>query len=258
MRAHLITCTGDRPDAFALCTMWVQRWRSLIESWIVVDDGITPTPAPDWANYIRRTPKFSEHYVGGMDREPNSLAKNLLTALDNLEAKETDAVFFIEDDDYYRADYLPTMLRELRARESSCDILGQIPASYYNIRTQQYRVFRNNDHASLCQTGFKCGFVRALFHRIAEQCNSEGATDLDLKLYKRAHKRQIAVSFLKQTSQVVGIKGMPGRKGIGIGHRLHSDWDRDNEYFAILRQWLGDDFMYYVPFLGSAQADLLL
>jgi len=43
----------------------------------------------------------------------------------------------------------------------------------------------------------------------------------------------------------VGIKGLPGRSGIGMGHRAEIRMTPDPE-FVKLKELIGDDYMYYL------------
>jgi hypothetical protein len=49
---------------------------------------------------------------------------------------------------------------------------------------------------------------------------------------------------IHDTNTVVGIKGLPGRKGLGLGHRPDHRFTPDPD-FAKLREWIGADAEHY-------------
>jgi hypothetical protein len=54
---------------------------------------------------------------------------------------------------------------------------------------------------------------------------------------------------------VVGIKGLPGRAGLGVGHRPGTGWTPDPD-FVRLRSWIGDDVDSYTNLIGPHSAAL--
>jgi hypothetical protein len=48
----------------------------------------------------------------------------------------------------------------------------------------------------------------------------------------------------------LGIKGMPGRGGIGSGHNFGNHYKKDLNYVK-LKSWLRDDFKFYEKYLGA-------
>src|ERR1017187_2413419 len=91
----IITETGARPEAIALCLKYVQRqsYTGPLQ-WIVVDDGVTATEAPSllregWlVTYLRPESQPGQ----------NTLARNLLMALPEVLYEK---VLVFEDDDWY-------------------------------------------------------------------------------------------------------------------------------------------------------------
>ena len=94
----------------------------------------------------------------------------------------------------------------------------------------------NNQHASLCSTGMK-GDALKLFREVCKP----GVQFIDIGLWREFKGSKI----LECGNRVVGIKGMPGRGGIGMGHKSDFAGKRDPN-FAILRSWIGSDVKYYV------------
>src|SRR5687767_12331328 len=98
----LLTATRGRPEAFRLCERWAERqtFAGHIQ-WIVVDDGQRPTMCTMGQQYVRREPSLSRGCT---------LADNLLAAIPLI---ESDKIVFIEDDDWYAADYVEIVSRHL-------------------------------------------------------------------------------------------------------------------------------------------------
>jgi hypothetical protein len=59
-RIVLVTPTGDRPEAFALCEKYVASQTVKPDVWIVVDDGEVPAVCTMKQHYIRRNRQIDE------------------------------------------------------------------------------------------------------------------------------------------------------------------------------------------------------
>lgn len=218
----LLTCTGARPDAWALCQRWMARQTFTGEvHWIVVDDGPLPQAwsvvLPDsWStDVVRPQPLWQPGQ--------NTQARNLLAGLERVE--EGARLVIVEDDDWYAPDWLEFVDSAL----SGHLLVGESHARYYNVATRTARQLRNDSHASLCATACSGNAVDAL--RIAAARNEKF---IDLSLWRNhRHKRLLA------SHRVVGIKGLPGRAGIGMGHRQDMQGLADPKG-AVLAQWLGE------------------
>lgn len=218
----LITPTSDRPVAFELCERWMQRAMEQFDGevqWIVSDDGNTPVTCSLGQEHIHR-----QH--SGDKRK--SFLGNLQAAFENVRHEK---VLFIEDDDWYAADYLTKMSRWL----DEADICGEGRARYYHLPTRRYRLCPNSDHASLCQTGIRGELVSWMSKHIAQH----RSTFIDVHVWKTGAK-ECKRSLQPQTTLSVGIKGLPGTGGIGVGHRLdhRSRCDSDG---SILRSWISEE-----------------
>lgn len=223
---QLLTATGARPDAFALCERWMaaQTYAGPV-TWIVVDDGPVAQPVTKspkgWVQVVVRPAPF---WQPGQ----NTQARNLLKGLDAVDPAHP--LVIIEDDDYYS----PEWLEHVAAMLDRAELVGEFLARYYNIAQRCGRQLSNKNHASLCSTAMR-GRALETF-RIACKRNPKF---IDLELWNRHRSR-----FLFGGHRVVGIKGLPGRGGIGMGHRddFRGDFDPDG---ALLRQWVGDDARHY-------------
>lgn len=209
----LITPTGDRPEAFALCEKWMAR-QTIPYQWIVVDDGSIPTHCTQGQTYIRREPKRGTSH---------SLPNNLMAAIPHVLGEK---VLIIEDDEWYADSYVARMSKWLDDDE----LVGVVPARYYWPREAKYREFPEHQHASLCRTGLRSSLLSVL----AECCASRDPS-IDIRLWARCKGRRHTVDL------VVGMKQMPGRKSGGGS----SDDAIIDSNLSTLRKWIGDDIDFY-------------
>jgi hypothetical protein len=221
----IITPTHDRPAAFALCEKWMGRQIYGMDNvhWIVSDDGKNPVHTNMGQTHV---------YSGPRDPGPESLARNILDAIPLV---DSELIIMVEDDDYYPADYIIDIVHKLEFSE----ICGSIWQRYYNLKTRQWKMMRNGANACLCQTGFR----RNLLHKLAEACEAamkEHSFHIDQQLWKRASHRNLF--FVG--SEVIGMKGLPGEKGLGAGHKPDRSWKSDPELVK-LREWVGGDVKEY-------------
>ena len=240
--------TGDRPEAFDLCKIWVKNQTKKIDQWIVVDDGAKPMEEiPKDCHYVRRQPKPSD--------PKHTLVLNMKEALKHIEG---DMIFILEDDEYYAPKYIEKTSNAL----NDFEIIGIGRSKYYHLKGGYIR-HMNLRHASLAQIGFKKSFIAQIEKVI------EGNSFLDLRIWetlngKDAYKCDAVNLLVKERitddkkgivvddgedALYLGIKGMIGRKGIGSGHIFGAHYIKDIRYEK-LKQWLGKDFKYYQPYLG--------
>jgi hypothetical protein len=216
----IITPTGDRPEAFALCERWLSRqdYSGRVQV-IVVDDGLIPMPCTMEQQHLRRLPQ--------PDDPPHTLAANLRMALPHVAG---DRILIVENDDYYGRAYVSTMLRWL----DGADLVGEVGAKYYHLRIPGWRWYRSHTHASLCRTGLS----RRALPALAEACASDHPS-IDMRLW--AGWRGSRYAFRDQTGGArlcIGMKGLPGRPS-PLHHSLKGY--RLDRGFEQLRRWVGDD-----------------
>ncbi len=216
----LITPTGGRPEAFALCQNWVhhQTYKGSIE-WIVVDDCDPPTPMTMGQKVIRPPERWSAE-------KGSSQHDNVLLALGYARGKY---IFILEDDDYFGPSYLENQIEHLKDHY----LVGETPSRYFHVGARVWREFANDDHASLCQTAFRWELI-PLLSKICKERHW-----LDVTLW---HRYGRSWGFLYPGDQVVGIKGMPGRLGVSRSHIVHHghEWHEDPN-LQQLQQWIGTD-----------------
>lgn len=222
----VLTPTCDRPEAVALMERWMRRQTVQPDQWIVVDDGVVPEDLTLGQTHVRRA------------REPlcspaQSFCRNLLAGFSLLRG---DVIVVWENDDWYGPTHLETVVGALQVQP----IVGDPQQRYFNIATRQWRIFQNIG-ASLCQTGFRKAFL-GHFEAAVTGCLAKSHYGVDRAIWESFPKE---LWGLQPMNTVVGIKGLPGRPGLGGGHRpTGNGWARD-ERFETLRDWIGDDVEAY-------------
>lgn len=201
----VITPTGDRPEAIALLRRWMGKQTVKPRQWIIVDDGRTPLPPISEATVVRREPKPYDPRC--------TLGENLKAALPLV---RHDKVLIMEDDDWYGAEYVETMVALL----DDDDLVGLKETNYYHLGVPGIRKMKGQNHASLAKTAFKKSLIPAVLNAIP------GDHSIDLRLWKRNKGKLVTADG---QSLHVGIKGLPGRPGAGIGH-IPKDYTIDGDY----------------------------
>lgn len=194
---NVLTPTGARPEAFARCVeyMAAQTYAGPVR-WIIVDDGPEPIRTPrirDWiCTRIRPAPLWQPG--------ENTQARNLLAGLPWVDGP----LAIVEDDDAYA----PWWLERVSEWLETHDLVGEAPSHYRHLNGAE-KIMGNTTHASLCATAMRDGAIDAF-----RQVLTEHKTMIDVELWKRGGK------LYPWAGGVIGIKGYPGRPGIGVGHRL--------------------------------------
>lgn len=231
MSVTVITCTGDRHKAFALCKQHVmaQTFRNNVE-WLVVDDGADMVDTSHIDTYIR------------MPHRPgvNTLNDNFTIAL---QAASGEFLVVFEDDDYYAPNYIETVLEFL----GRVKLVGVREVTYYNLKGL-WRPIRNQTYAPLAFTAFDCDLIPLML----EAMDGGPYKTFDIGFWRLAAKEKITTLMYKADGLCVGVKGFPGRAGIGLGHRNleHSTWRVDADK-SKAKELFGPAFELYEPFIGS-------
>lgn len=235
LRITVITPTGDRPLAFSLLKKWMQGQTVKPDQWIVIDDGKISLDIMDSGEmlYVRRQPKA--------DDPKHTLALNLRTAFPLVTG---DRILIMEDDEYYAPEYIETMVRALETHL----VAGIKNAKYYHLPTGGFYQNHNDRHASLAETAFRAAILPDISEIIAESDDPF----IDIKIWKRFYSMG---KLFEDTDRplYLGIKGLPGRPGIGGGHKetlyrgKHDSPDRE-----ILRRYCPKDFGIYLEALSTA------
>jgi hypothetical protein len=213
----VITPSGGRPEALAMLAQYLNAQTVREFCWIICDDCDPESPVPLMRAGIAVTvirPRW--RWQPGM----NTHAASLLELI----GKANDPVVHCEDDDVYLPEHLETMAAALE----SAELVGQRVSYYWNAATRRYKAIPGSRHASLGASAMRGRAVRLLASICARQ-----QTRLDIDLWTAF----VGDRKLLDTCTAVGIKGLPGRGGIGIGHRpTFGDPDPDGR---MLRELIG-------------------
>jgi hypothetical protein len=216
----LLVATGCRPEAWAISEKLLGRQTySGPCRLVIVDDGSEPQTVTlqreGWSiDVVRPLP----HWEPGQ----NTQARNLAAGLAVIPPDARVVVW--EDDDYYAPGYLADVAKWLDRDE----LVGECRARYFNVATQHGKQMKNVAHASLCSTAMRGQALKA-FRRAVERADKF----IDITLWRSFPGR------LYGATHVVGIKGLPGRGGIGCGHADHFGSPMN------LSDWIGEDAALY-------------
>lgn len=222
----LLTPTGDRPQCIERCSFYIERQDFKLGpiQWLISDDSEQKSKirVPNNVNYFTH---LERTYPGN---KSDSFRGNIITSLPHI---VFDKVLIIEDDDWYASNYITTY----HSRLLQYQLVGEGPARYYNVKYQIWRVLGNAKRASFCQTALRTEILDKLFI----SCQRDSAF-VDARLWNKDCRKFI----FQDKAHCIGIKGMPGRLGIGMGHRCKT-FQKDKEW-QILEKWIGkEDTEFY-------------
>lgn len=206
------------------------RYQGEIE-WIVSDDGQQPVTCNHGQIHIINRPSKSPI---------NSFRRNMVTAL---EAVTGGIVVWREDDDWYAADWITAGVEQIT--QCGVKIFGESTARYYGVSQRRYTIFKQTDRASLAQTIMSADLIPVIQKHIAEQ---RASFHIDFALWTHARRHLKKQRFLSTCRRSVGIKGMPGKKNLGIGVDMKKAGGRHDPDGSVLRKWIGDDADAYEEF----------
>lgn len=239
MKTWVITCTGGRPEALVLCNHYMARQSHQDFEWIVVDDGPELRQRPRRADvFVRRSPAWEP---GG----PNTLIENMRAGLGVIlnQAKKPEGVeglvLLVEDDDWYHPGYIGLMQNYAENLPDRVSLFGESHTRYYNVRWRTYRHNDNDGHASLCATCFTTDFIPYMLEILDRADPARPFIDVT------AFNKHRDKAMLFPTDLVCGIKGMPGRPGIGHGHSASCKRLLRDPYLEKLLEWIGTDLERY-------------
>lgn len=224
----ILTPTGERPEAFALCQKQLARqsYAGLVR-WVVIDDGEVQSSITlrreNWTVEVIRPKPF---WKSG----ENTQGRNLKAGLERVGPDDLLTVW--EDDDWYHPDWLSTVVENAPRAE----LIGERFARYYNAHYRKWKRLSNDEHASLRCSAMR-GSAIETFRKILETPHRY----YDLRLWM-THKDRA----LFDTELTLGMKGLPGRPGIAEGHDgLKGQEDPEG---TALRRMIGEDADWYLPF----------
>ena len=217
---YLLTPTGGRPAALTLLARYVaeQTYKRKL-CWLVVDDCDPVTPIPKMPVHIKVVSIRPEHRWQGTSTQAANMLAGLAVVPDDAKA------LVLEDDDLY----LPQHVENIVGKLESYELVGEATARYYNIQTARHQTMAKGHFPAMASIGVRGSGLKAL----RGVCGAY-TTLLDVQLWRcfTGPKKLLA------SHNVVGIKGMPGRAGIGIGHRKsYGILDTSN----VLEHWAGEE-----------------
>ncbi|HUX57071.1 MAG TPA: hypothetical protein VMV77_08860 [Bacteroidales bacterium] len=246
----LITPTGSRQAQINLCAGFMKRQTYTGKVvWIIIDDclPLTTDVIPD--DFREGWTIIKEHPLPLWSPQYNTQGRNLSvginTIMKNYREEDIEAIFIIEDDDYYGPIYLDRMM----LRINGFRLIGEIDTIYYNVYFRRHFNNRNNCHASLFQVAFTSECVPMF-----RECFP--TKFIDAHLFMLANKQGVNLFYENHLS--IGIKGLPGRAGIGAGHGRAMNMRQDFN-LHVLQSLIGkDDASLYERFYGGdlRRADL--
>jgi glycosyltransferase involved in cell wall biosynthesis len=231
MKVSVITPTADQPTGMKLAERWMKQQTLQPDEWVVADDGESHALLSLGQAHIIR----ERTYERGA-----SLAANVLAGLERVTG---DVVVIWEHDDYYHPNHIRYCCQRLAGRSGAT---GSEILRYFNIAHRQWVIMQNIGSA-LCNTAFTSDLIPVVREHAERLLETKGH-NLDALFWASLHHSK---KFLHRTNTVVGIKGLPGRKGLGIGHRVDSkrSWQTDPKG-EVLQAWIGKDAEPYLELLG--------
>lgn len=234
----LITPTGGRPGQFELCAEYMKRQTYTGEVvWLIIDDcfhrsiDIVNYDFKENWNIIKIFPDLL--WKEGKNTQSRNISEGITSLLRNYLESEIDGIFIIEDDDYYRPEYIERMSYQIKDYWA----IGEMDTIYYNVAYKNYAHNNNTEHASLFQTVFTMPALK-----LFKSCFGQRFIDFNFWALVPEEKQNLFKSY-----NAIGIKGMPGRKGIGAGHFKHDGFIKDLDY-SHLKEMIGEDYKNYIKF----------
>ena len=235
----LITPTGARPRQIELCAQFMknQDYKGVV-LWIIIDDAVLRTTdfikddfKKEWI--IKKIYPVPSWRIG-----QNTQGRNIAAGINFIkDYKDIEAIFIIEDDDYYRPEYLTEMMKRMQGFR----VVGETNTLYYNVYFRRYAANGNFQHSSLFQTAFTMDAV-PIFRR----CYMDKF--IDAKFYQLLSGN--GVNLFSANNLGVGIKGIAGRPGIGAGH-LRMTGMRPDPTLNFLTSIIGEDAKLYERYYGG-------
>jgi hypothetical protein len=245
----LITPTGARPNQAYLFKFFMQRQTyDGAVVWIISDDceprttdHITPDFRLNWT-VIKLYPH--PPWRQGMNTQARNIEECINCLMINYDEKDIEAIFIIEDDDYYR----PTYLERMMARFNDFKVLGEMNTVYYNVMFRTYFINRNTSHSSLFQVA-----LRPVMLPLFKSCYHERF--IDFKFYEKLHAQEFVrrgeVGFFNENNLAIGMKGITGRGGIGAGHGRLLNMYPDPQMTWLYSQIPHEDAKLYEGYYGN-------
>lgn len=256
MNLFLITASHDQHVGLMMAAQYVSRAVGMLPKqigvgWIIADDGqhsvfedgawdVVSNAASDARIQVvalRRpaTPSGLRSFIGNM-RE---------SAVTMQQVCGPEDIVAVIEDDWFSMNYLSHAVAAFKD-DPALYIWGETRTRYYRVDNRRYHVFNANGRAALSATVMRARWAAREIVRWADRANP--TMMLDDVLWRRAAPPPCGRMILHPESRyVVGIKGLPGTKGLGIGSDMadRHAFDRDG---IVLREWVGEDAGRYMEF----------
>lgn len=233
----LITPTGARAKQIQLCAKWMSKQTYTGKVlWVVVDDCKPTTTDFIKENFHSRWKIVKVYPKPSWEKGQNTQARNLLAGIEVVKRYEPEYTFIIEDDDYYKPCYLEEMMKRC---VPPYDLIGECYTVYYNVLTRTWKRHQNREHASLFQAAFSQEGLKAL-----EKTCENAPRFIDIEVF-REYPEKNKIKLFSGIDLAIGIKGLPGRPGIGIGHTQMLSLKKEDR-MVTLKEWIGNDYMFYL------------
>ena len=225
MSITIVTTTRNRAFCFSLLEKWMANQTMKWDQWIVVNDGTEEYAYTMGQQVVERDPSG--------DTLP-SICENWRAAIPLIEG---DKVIVAEDDDWLHPEYVAKMDRLL----DDVDLAGVSHDVYYKLPTRRFVRMHNANHASLACTAFRASLLPDIDHI----CKAFKNVFIDMILWTHIHTIEGTFKLIPQPREDgmmyhVGMKNMPGGKGLGLGHENPSNGSTDPN-FVTLSKWIGPD-----------------
>jgi len=240
----IITPGGDRPWSFNLIRNYLfrQTFPGTMQ-WLVISDSQNQKPYEQiWLQFACSNDKrFIEGEMHQLPYDPDmvgpqSLAQNLLWGLSKAKG---EIIVICEDDDWYGPEHVKECVNHLAADKIKAT--GTIWQRYYHLPSLSHRTYKNVGSA-LCSTAFHWDLIPQLAAS-ARWCGEKNRKGIDRRFWDSLEPEWKDI-FEPKKNQVIGMKGLPGRFGIGIGHQPRAFIADPNA--SMLREWVGIDANRYL------------
>lgn len=192
-------------------------------------------------NCLRLMESQTAHFeIIHVNHEPETFAKDITQryriGYEHATSQGYDVCLFIENDDYYRPEYISSMLREWEAQNKP-DLLGTSYTIYYHIKLKKWFKIQHPLRASAMNTLIKCGL------QIDWCADSYPYTDMHLWKFNQLLSKVI---FTPKEILALGIK-----HGIGMeGGQWHTNrlerYTNNDAYLDFLRSVVDESsFEFY-------------
>jgi len=226
VKITLVTPTADQPLGIQFLEKYVARQTVQPDQWIIADDGVIPAVTTMGQTHLVRP----RAYEGA-----RSLHMNFRAMMDQItDHRDDHAIIVMEHDDWYAPNHIERCVNGLQKHA----LYGSSKLHYFNVEHRVWCVMQNKAPA-LHDTSFRASFIPEVYHAIDEAYRRD-TKDLDRCIWLRQY-RTLNCGFTADVKRsMVGIKGLPGRKGLGIGHFVEQNprlW-RHDPIMAKLSSWI--------------------